>query len=59
MSSFWIYIIGFAIVILGLVMAAVQIGVAAVWIGIGTVVLAGIGILSAVGSTKRKDPPAA
>jgi hypothetical protein len=59
MSSFWIYIVGFAVVILGLVMAAVQIGIAAVWIGIGAVVLLGLGILSAVTSTKRKDPPAA
>lgn len=59
MSSFWIYVTGFAVVIVGLALAASQLGVSPVWITIGAVVLAGIGIVSAVGHTRQKDPPTA
>jgi hypothetical protein len=59
MSSFWTYIAGFVVVIIGLNLAAFQLGVPQVWMAIGSIVLIGFGILSAVGSTKRKDPPAA
>ena len=56
MSSFAIYIIGFAIVIAGLAWAADSLGVAQQWIWIGAIVLAGIAVISAVGSTRRRDP---
>lgn len=59
MSSFWIYVTGFAVVIFGLALAASQLGVSQVWIAIGAVVLAGIGIVSAVSHTRQKDPPTA
>jgi positive regulator of sigma E activity len=59
MSSFWIYVTGIAVVIVGLALAASQLGVSQVWIAIGAVVLAGIGIVSAVSHTRQKDPPTA
>lgn len=59
MSSFWIYVTGIAVVIIGLALAAGQLGVSQVWIAIGALVLAGIGIVSAVSHTRQKDPPAA
>jgi hypothetical protein len=59
MSSFWIYVSGFAVVIVGLVLAANQLGLPQQWIAIGVVVLAGFGILSAVSHTRQKDPPSA
>jgi hypothetical protein len=57
MSSFGIYIIGYIIVLIGLAMAANLLGLPPVWIAIGLIVLAGIGLLSAVSRTRQKDPP--
>jgi positive regulator of sigma E activity len=56
MSSFAIYIIGFVILIVGLALAANMLGVPSLWIGIGIVVLVGLGILSGVSRTRRRDP---
>lgn len=55
MSSFALYAIGFAILIAGLVWGAVSLGVPAQWTAIGAVVLAGIGIITGVSNTRRKD----
>ena len=55
MSSFAIYIMGFIILILGLTLAANMLGVPSVWIGIGIIILVGIGILSGVSRTRRRD----
>ena len=57
MSSFGIYVIGFVILIVGLALAANMLGVSSVWIGIGIIVLIGIGVLSGVSKTRRRDPP--
>ncbi|MAP94535.1 MAG: hypothetical protein CMK07_06240 [Ponticaulis sp.] len=55
MSSFALYTIGFIIVIAGLSYAAAMIGVPAQWIAVGAIVLAGIGLISGVTHTRRKD----
>jgi len=54
--SFGIYAIGFGILICGLVYGAYLLHIPAHWILVGTAVLAGIGILTGVKSTREKDP---
>jgi prepilin signal peptidase PulO-like enzyme (type II secretory pathway) len=54
--SFGLYAAGFAIVIGGLAYAAHLVHMPAQWILVGSVVLVGIGILSAVKATRQKDP---
>jgi len=58
MSSFALYLIGMLIVIGGLAYGASLAGLAPQWIAVGVVVLLGIGIVSGVSKTRRKDPPA-
>lgn len=55
MSSFVIYLIGFAILISGIAWALVVAGVPHLYIMIATVILTGIGILKAVSHTRTKD----
>ncbi|MAK60567.1 MAG: hypothetical protein CMK09_06285 [Ponticaulis sp.] len=55
MSSFAIYTIGFLILIAGLAYGAAMLGVPAEWIGVGCVILAGIGLITAVSNTRKKD----
>lgn len=57
MSSFSIYLIGFVIVVIGLAIGASMLGAPPQWIAVGALVLLGIGVVSGVGRTKRKDPP--
>lgn len=57
MSSFAAYLIGFVVLILGLAVGAYLLGVAATWIAVGVIVLAGLGIMSAVTHGKRRDLP--
>lgn len=54
--SFGIYTIGFVIMLGGLIWAAHLMHVPGQWIAVGAVVLLGIGILTAVKSTRQKDP---
>ena len=54
--SFGIYALGFAILIGGLIYVAHLMHVPSHWIFAGAVVLAGLGILSAVKATRQKDP---
>jgi hypothetical protein len=54
--SFGLYAAGFAIVIAGLVYAAHLVHMPSHWILVGTVVMIGIGLLSAVKATRQKDP---
>ena len=49
--------IGFVLIILAAAYGAVQLGAPPVWIGIGVVILLGIGIISAVTKTRRKEAP--
>ena len=54
--SFGIYAVGFAILIAGLAYVAHLMHVPTQWIGAGVIVMAGLGILSAVKATRQKDP---
>ncbi|HET7612217.1 MAG TPA: hypothetical protein VFK29_10590 [Rhodanobacteraceae bacterium] len=56
--SFALYLIGMIVVIAGLAYAAWLAHVPSPWIVAGAVVVLGIGILSGVARTRRKDPPA-
>ncbi len=55
--SFAIYLIGFLILIGGLAWGAFTLGIAPVFIGIGVVILIGLGLISGVTHTRRRDPP--
>lgn len=54
--SLSLYLIGFAVMIVGLLMGAYFLHVPPRWIGVGAVVLIGLGILSGVTHTRRRDP---
>ncbi|MGB6691762.1 MAG: hypothetical protein WBE76_28310 [Terracidiphilus sp.] len=54
--SFGIYAGGFVIVIAGMVYAAHLVHMPMHWIVAGALVLAGLGLLSAVKATRQKDP---
>jgi hypothetical protein len=54
--SFGIYAGGFLIMIGGLVYAAHLMHVPSQWIVVGAVIMAGVGLLSAVKATRQKDP---
>lgn len=54
--SFALYMVGFLIFMAGLIWGATVVGVPTVYIGIGALILLGIGIFSAVGRTRSKDP---
>ncbi|WP_291203955.1 hypothetical protein [Hyphomonas sp.] len=55
MSSFALYLTGFIILIGGLCYGAYLLGLQPVWIGTGAVVLTGIGVITAVSKTRRRD----
>lgn len=55
MSSFAIYTIGFIALIAGACFAAAMLGVPAQWIGVGAIIMAGIGLISGVTHTRKKD----
>jgi hypothetical protein len=48
--------VGFIVLIIGLALGAYLLHVPPKWIGVGVIVLAGIGILTGVTSTRRPDP---
>ena len=54
--SFVLYLIGYAILIAGLAMGANLMHVPPRWIGVGVVVMIGLGVLSAVATTRQRDP---
>jgi hypothetical protein len=54
--SFSLYVLGFAVLIAGLVYGARLAHVPTQWIVVGAIVLAGLGIVSAVKATRPKDP---
>jgi hypothetical protein len=57
MSSFALYVLGFFVLIAGLGYGAYLVHVPHTWIIVGALVIIGIGIMSAVTRTKRRDPP--
>ena len=56
--SFALYIVGLLVLIGGIAWALVVAGVAVTWVAIACLVVAGIGIMTAVSRTRAKDPPA-
>ena len=54
--SFGIYAVGFLLVIGGLIYGAHLMHVPTHWIVVGAIVLLGLGILSGVKVTRRRDP---
>lgn len=57
MSAFALYVIGFVVLAAGVLVGLNLLGVATQWLVVAALVLAGIGIVSGVASTKRKDLP--
>lgn len=57
MSAFGLYIIGFFALLAGLGYGAYLIHVPHTWIIVGALVVVGLGVMSAVSHTKRRDPP--
>jgi hypothetical protein len=53
--SFGIYLIGYLILIGGLIYGATLMHMPAHWIAVGALVLAGLGIVTGVKSTRQKD----
>ena len=58
MSAFGLYVIGFFVLLGGLIYGAYLVHIPQTWIIVGSLVIIGIGIMSAVSHTKRRDPPA-
>jgi hypothetical protein len=54
--SFALYLVGYVVLVVGLTLGAYLIHVPPRWIGVGVVVLLGIGIMTAVATTRRRDP---
>ena len=54
--SFGLYLTGFIVLIVGLAIGANMLHVPPRWIGVGIVVMIGLGILSGVTMTRRRDP---
>lgn len=57
MSAFSLYVAGFVLLAVGIIVALGLLGVSAQWLGVVGLVLAGLGIVTGVASTKRKDLP--
>jgi uncharacterized membrane protein YiaA len=55
MSSFSLYIFGFAVFICGLAYGAFLLGAPQTYIVVGVIILAGFGIMSAARSTRTRD----
>jgi predicted tellurium resistance membrane protein TerC len=57
MSAFALYAIGFLVFIGGVLYAETLMHVPQTWVLVTALVLIGIGVMSAVSHTKRRDPP--
>ena len=53
--SFAIYLVGYIILIIGLAIGANMMHVPPRWIAVGCTIMVGMGILSAVAATRRRD----
>ena len=59
MSSFSIYLIGFIVLAIGILMGASILGVGTQWLAVIGLVLLGLGVITGVAKTRRRDAPAA
>ena len=59
MSSFGLYILGFIILAAGVLFAASLLGVGNQWLAVIGLVLLGLGVVTGVAKTRRRDAPAA
>jgi hypothetical protein len=57
MSSFMLYVLGCIVLLGGLGYGAYLLHVPHAWIIVGALVIVGLGVMSAVTRTKRRDPP--
>ena len=57
MSAFALYAIGFVLVVAGVLYAEHLLHVPQTWVIVSALVLLGLGVMSAVSHTKRRDPP--
>jgi positive regulator of sigma E activity len=57
MSAFLLYVIGYLVFIAGVVYAEYLLHVPQTWVLVTALVLIGLGVMSAVSHTKRRDPP--
>jgi len=55
--SFGLYLIGFIIVVVGVAFGAHLMNVPTRWIGVIVLILLGLGIVTGVTTTRRRDPP--
>jgi hypothetical protein len=56
MGSFGIWVIGYLIFLGGVAWGMVALGVPQQWVIIATVILLGLGIITGVSRTRRRDP---
>lgn len=54
--SFAIYLVGVALLIGGLVYGAVILNVPHQWIAVGAIIMLGLSVITAVRTTRQKDP---
>jgi uncharacterized membrane protein len=57
MSAFGLYVIGYIVLMIGLIYGAYLVHIPQTWIVVGALVMIGLGVMSAVSQTKRRDPP--
>jgi hypothetical protein len=59
MSSFGLYLIGFIVLSIGIMFAASILGVGNQWLAVIGLVLLGLGVITGVAKTRRRDAPEA
>jgi len=59
MSAFALYAIGFVLFVAGVLYAEHLLHVPQTWVLVSGLVMLGLGVMSAVSHTKRRDPPSA
>jgi len=59
MPSFVLYLLGFVILSVGVLFGAYILGVPTQWIAVIGLVLLGLGVITGVAKTRRRDAPAA
>jgi xanthine/uracil/vitamin C permease (AzgA family) len=57
MSAFGLYVIGFFVFLAGVLYAEILLHIPQTWVIVSALVIVGLGVMSAVSHTKRRDPP--